>query len=672
MMPIINSISPLIQRASDNKEEENKYGLKWSGFDIKGNSAFVSKVKEHLYEIFKTNQGMGVLVELNFNRMKTLTPNMPIVESQACSFVNWPLLDELRYNPANCVSTNDCQNGKEDWVSVPNWVYLFHELAHAYLYYIMGKGYDSERECMATGLGKYFDEIPYNENKLRCELGLPIRPCYGYECNAYEAPVCESSGDKKESIQSKQNSGMKETTISPNIRTGIKALRGGGQPLPESVRNYFEPRFGSDFGRVRIHTDSQAAMSARELNARAYTQGHDIVFAAGEHSPSTTAGRRLLAHELTHVVQQRSNPKTIQRACGKKAIGPVPKDCNLVSKEPKGERFLFKANCDEFASNEEDRLIMYINMLDPSVKVNILGMASFDGSPEFNESLSCRRASRTKQVLLREGIPSENILFVEATGGIPPAHDPSLRAIDLDIKPAADVPPPSKKPKKPSKICGPDISSPLSNVFKDIQSTFAGWNDWQRNMCCFGLIQWLPGVVNPIMAWDIKELFLPNTGWLYERPYCPISYNVSTCHCGVPATGMPGSDAIEKAKTSPCGNSVLVQNKCFLAGTANYGTFGIMCKLCYDHSRSMRYKPWILPPINTVWFTEFYMKKLIWAYKTLMRDDPGPPTDWAVATYRGGPGGVSGTENRGFCKGRCGVPYSGKPFDFIWEPHKPR
>jgi hypothetical protein len=363
----------------------------------------------------------------------------------------------------------------------------------------------------------------------------------------------------------------------------------------------------------------------------------------------------------------------IHCACGSKTIGPTPLDCVLVSKKPSGERFLFKVDCDEFAPGEKARLITFAQSLSPIAKVHILGLASFDGPPSFNESLSCHRANRAKEVLLHEKVLPTNIRSLEATGGIPPAHEPTLRAVDIKVEPIS--PPPKKPPEKPPEvqyICGSDISAPLATVFRKIQATFVSWSDWQRNMCCFGLIQWIPGIVNPIMAWDIKELYLPNTDWLYDKPFCLRFGIPATCHCGLPATGTPGTSSIENAKTSPCGNSVQVSNKCFLAGTANYGAFGIMCRLCYDNSIRMLKKPWILPHLNPLWFTESYMKFLIWSYKKVTGDDPGPPIEWAVATYKGGPGGVSGTENRRHCTGRCSTPYSGKPFDFVWEPHKPR
>jgi len=83
-----------------------------------------------------------------------------------------------------------------------------------------------------------------------------------------------------------------------------EVLRTPGAPLDGATRAWIEPRFGHDFGRVRIHADAEAAHSAAAVGAAAYTVGCDVVFGAGEHQPRTPRGRALLAHELAHVVQQ--------------------------------------------------------------------------------------------------------------------------------------------------------------------------------------------------------------------------------------------------------------------------------------------------------------------------------------------------------------------------------
>jgi len=81
-------------------------------------------------------------------------------------------------------------------------------------------------------------------------------------------------------------------------------LRAGGQPLDAKTRAFMEPRLGADFGSVRVHEDAAAARSARDVRALAYTVGTNIVFGAGQYRPSNPEGRRLLAHELAHVIQQ--------------------------------------------------------------------------------------------------------------------------------------------------------------------------------------------------------------------------------------------------------------------------------------------------------------------------------------------------------------------------------
>ncbi|HEU0016072.1 MAG TPA: DUF4157 domain-containing protein [Longimicrobium sp.] len=91
------------------------------------------------------------------------------------------------------------------------------------------------------------------------------------------------------------------------------ALRSPGQPLPASARAFFEPRFGHDFGQVRVHADPLAARSAASVNAAAYTVGNHVVFGSGRYAPESGEGQRLMAHELAHVVQQRSGAPSVQR-----------------------------------------------------------------------------------------------------------------------------------------------------------------------------------------------------------------------------------------------------------------------------------------------------------------------------------------------------------------------
>ncbi|MBD0372207.1 MAG: DUF4157 domain-containing protein [Pyrinomonadaceae bacterium] len=100
-----------------------------------------------------------------------------------------------------------------------------------------------------------------------------------------------------------------------------EVLRSGGQPLDEKTRAFMEPRFGYDFSSVRVHTGARAAESAQAVNARAYTLGTSVVFGAGQYAPSTHAGQRLLAHELTHVMQQSGQSGSVAREAVE--IGPA-------------------------------------------------------------------------------------------------------------------------------------------------------------------------------------------------------------------------------------------------------------------------------------------------------------------------------------------------------------
>lgn len=116
----------------------------------------------------------------------------------------------------------------------------------------------------------------------------------------------ECSECKKKKTLQRRAAGSTQPDAAPAIVHDV--LRSPGQPLDAHTRAFFEPRFGHDFSRVRVHIGAQAAESARAIEALAYAAHNHIVFAAGHYSPETPAGRRLLAHELTHAIQQESVP----------------------------------------------------------------------------------------------------------------------------------------------------------------------------------------------------------------------------------------------------------------------------------------------------------------------------------------------------------------------------
>ena len=115
-----------------------------------------------------------------------------------------------------------------------------------------------------------------------------------------------AASPKKEAttVQREAAASMTNDVVATDTENRIEASRGGGTPLSGNVKTEMESKFGNDFSQVRIHADSEAADLCAETNARAFTVGNDIFFAHGEFSPENDKGRELLAHELTHVVQQ--------------------------------------------------------------------------------------------------------------------------------------------------------------------------------------------------------------------------------------------------------------------------------------------------------------------------------------------------------------------------------
>jgi hypothetical protein len=129
----------------------------------------------------------------------------------------------------------------------------------------------------------------------------PRKPTLARKCTSKDCPL-----EKETSLlQRRANLSAPSINEAPPIVHDV--LRSSGQPLDDSTRAFMEPRFNQDFSHVRVHTDAKAAESAHAVNALAYTVGRDIVMRREEYVPTTDAGKRLLAHELVHVIQQGRN-----------------------------------------------------------------------------------------------------------------------------------------------------------------------------------------------------------------------------------------------------------------------------------------------------------------------------------------------------------------------------
>lgn len=132
--------------------------------------------------------------------------------------------------------------------------------------------------------------------------------------------------EEEDKLVHRKESNTNEVQGSGELDNYVSSIATSGQPMSENSRKFFEPRFGHDFSNVKIHTDSVAAKSAQSVNALAYTSGNNIVFNQGQYAPDSASGQKLIAHELTHVVQQgaAAQTKSIQREEKKDAPKPCP------------------------------------------------------------------------------------------------------------------------------------------------------------------------------------------------------------------------------------------------------------------------------------------------------------------------------------------------------------
>jgi outer membrane protein OmpA-like peptidoglycan-associated protein len=283
------------------------------------------------------------------------------------------------------------------------------------------------------------------------------RQCAG--CGSGEK--AETILEEKEALQSKRESGHSPSFPSVGVQEQVKQLGGGGQPLAESDRAFFEPRFGRDFSNVRVDTSAQAADAARMINAKAFTMGNYIAFGAAQYSPGTDSGGRLLAHELTHTVQQgaatsirrrrlsgfdesvdeeiikqRSAGQILQRAPDDEAFAEEAEkntersaeksfsatSPGLTATETPGEKFLLmnfaireaalKKEHHEFLST------VYFGTLtsDPMASIEIVGHADSTGSGPSNDKLSRKRAQQVEKALRQMGAHNLRIKTVRGRG----------------------------------------------------------------------------------------------------------------------------------------------------------------------------------------------------------------------------------------------------------------
>ncbi|EJL64883.1 eCIS core domain-containing protein [Flavobacterium sp. CF136] len=174
-------------------------------------------------------------------------------------------------------------------------------------------------------------EIPVSENKKTVEKAPVTKPLIQQKKTEDEVQTKEG----EEEIQSKENDKELQTsaaadanpTDNSNLENNLNRSKGGGSSLPGPVKKEMESGFGADFNNVKIHNDSNAVQMNKELGSQAFANGSDIYFNEGKYNPNSTDGKHLLAHELTHTVQQGASaiqPKMIQKTATPPATAAAP------------------------------------------------------------------------------------------------------------------------------------------------------------------------------------------------------------------------------------------------------------------------------------------------------------------------------------------------------------
>jgi hypothetical protein len=163
-----------------------------------------------------------------------------------------------------------------------------------------GDKYEQEADRVADEVLRMPEHDSQEEpglHQLSSDIGLQRK------CDDCSSAAQDSLTGEEELVQRKESAAGSTRVRSEGARQ-IEIPNGSGQPLSTSMREFFEPRLGKDLGDVRVHDNSRAADSARAVKALAYTVGHDVIFGQGQYAPETIAGKKLLAHELTHTLQQ--------------------------------------------------------------------------------------------------------------------------------------------------------------------------------------------------------------------------------------------------------------------------------------------------------------------------------------------------------------------------------
>jgi hypothetical protein len=385
-----------------------------------------------------------------------------------------------------------------------------------------------------------------------------------------------------------------------------------------------EQFFGPRMDAVRIHTNADAARSAAAVNARAYTVGRDIVFAAGQYQPTSAAGTWLLAHELAHVTQQQSS------------------------------------------SGPSDGLVLGA-VGDPAEREAAAAAASVAAAERPEVRAVSPAATVRRQVGVSRGEEAD--------------LDDEPESVQLAAAPAV----------RPIGVCGPKVTRQFRRALGRIETTFGGWSRRNQLRACRQILIPVTADLQPdINGWDMLPLFQGYSRWLRTRPVYSAARRGP---CATPTSSDPKNRspfAAGHEDPATCSNTVEFEGACWLNGTVNYGTFGVMVRLCEDEftlAELVRSKSQQLEVpsevVNVLELSDLTSMPLVeWAeilirgykaFKGTATDTADLPLAWMRAFYRGGssaspPGGA----NRPRCRPTCPVTGEHVTWSWVWEPVNPR
>jgi len=244
-----------------------------------------------------------------------------------------------------------------------------------------------------------------------------------------------------------------------------RVLSSPGRPLEPVLQQDMGQRFGHDFSRVRVHTDAAAERSARDVNAIAYTVGHHIVFGAGQFAPSTSSGRHLLAHELTHTIQQGA-PETLRRRTDYDIIDLNP---NAAS-EPSSLYFDFGSAT--LAHSEQLKIAALASP--PTRALTLFGYASEEGTAAARTAITNRRLAAVDKALRAAGHTGRLTRMPDITRGEGQIDYRRMRVVEVVPTPVgggAAVPSHGSGVCNPVEPCGTNFNTAHSGAVTQLNTT---------------------------------------------------------------------------------------------------------------------------------------------------------------------------------------------------------